>query len=37
MDTPYNRFVNIPKVNIWKEFYEYVSNYKNNKVGDMNE
>ena len=26
MDTPYNKYSNIPRVKSWKEFYEYVSN-----------
>ena len=26
MDTPYNKYSNIPRVRSWKEFYEYVSN-----------
>ena len=28
MDTPYNRYSNIQRTKSWKEFYEYVSNYK---------
>lgn len=32
MNTPYNRFADIFRVNSWEEFYEYVSNYKNNMV-----
>ena len=32
MDTPYNRYSNIQRVKSWKEFYDYVSSYKNNKL-----
>lgn len=32
MDTPYNKYVNIHRVKSWKEFYEYVLNYKKNKI-----
>lgn len=32
MDTPYNRFADIPRVNSWKEFYEVVSNMSKKKV-----
>ena len=32
METPYNKKSNIQKVKNWKEFYKYVSNYKNNKI-----
>ena len=32
MDTPYNRYSNIQRVKNWKEFYGYVSNYKNDKI-----
>lgn len=32
MDTPYNRYSNILRVKNWKEFYYYVSNYKNDKI-----
>lgn len=32
MDTPYNKYSNIQRVKSWKEFYEYVSNYKNSKI-----
>ena len=32
MDTAYNRFADIPRVNSWKEFYEVVSNMSKKKV-----
>ena len=32
MDTPYNRFIDIPRVNSWKEFYEVISNMSKKKV-----
>ena len=33
MDTPYNRNVNdIPRVNSWKEIYDYITNYKKANV-----
>lgn len=32
MDTPYNRFADIPRVNSWKEFYEVISNMSKKKV-----
>ena len=32
MDTPYNRFTDIPRVNSWKEFYEVISNMSKKKV-----
>ena len=32
MDTPYNRFADMPRVNSWKEFYEVVSNMSKKKV-----
>lgn len=32
MDTPYNKYSNIPRVKSWKEFYCYVSNYKKDKI-----
>ena len=32
MDTPYNRRSNTPRIKNWKEFYEYVSHYKNDKI-----
>jgi len=32
MDTPYNRFADITRVNSWKEFYEVVSNMSKKKV-----
>lgn len=32
MDTPYNRYSNTQRVKSWKEFYDYVSSYKNNKL-----
>ena len=32
MDTPYNKYSNIPRVKGWKEFYRYVSNYKKDKI-----
>lgn len=32
MDTPYNKYSYIKRVYNWQEFYEYVSNYKTNKL-----
>ena len=32
MDTPYNKQVNIPRVHTWKELYEFICNYKHNKI-----
>ena len=32
MDTPYNKDSNLEKVNSWQEFYEFISNYKSNKL-----
>lgn len=32
MDTPYNKQVNIPRVHTWKELYEFICNYKPNKI-----
>lgn len=32
MDTPYNKYSNIKRVYNWQEFYEFVSNYKANKL-----
>lgn len=32
IDTPYNRYANIERVYNWKEIYEYISNYKTNKL-----
>ena len=32
MDTPYNKDSDLEKVNSWQEFYEFVSNYKSNKL-----
>lgn len=32
MDTPYNRKVDMPRVHNWEEIYEYISNYKREKV-----
>lgn len=32
MDTPYNRKENIPRVHNWKEIYEFISNYKKDKI-----
>ena len=32
MDTPYNRKVDIPRVHNWEEIYEYISNYKREKI-----
>ena len=32
MDTPYNRFTDIPRVNSWKEFYEVISNISKKKI-----
>ena len=32
MDTKYNRYTNIKRVKGWKEFYEYIRNYQNNKI-----
>ena len=32
MDTPYSRYSNIQRVKSWKEFYDYVSSYKNDKI-----
>ena len=32
MDTPYNKQVNIPRVYNWKELYEFICNYKPNKI-----
>ena len=32
MDTPYNKYSNIKRVYNWQEFYEFVSNYKKNKL-----
>ena len=32
MSTPYNKYSNIKRVCSWKELYEYVSNYKTNKI-----
>lgn len=31
MDTPYNKFADIPRVNNWKEFYEVISNMSKKK------
>lgn len=32
MDTPYNRQENIPRVHNWQELYDYISNYKREKL-----
>ncbi len=32
MDTPYNKCSNIKRVKNWKKFYEFVSNYKKEKI-----
>ena len=32
MNTPYNKYANIQKVNNWQEFYEFISNYKRKKI-----
>lgn len=32
MDTPYNKQVNMPRVHNWKELYEFICNYKPNKI-----
>jgi len=32
MDTPYNRFTDIPRVNSWEEFYEVISNMSKKKI-----
>ena len=32
MDTAYNRFADIPRVNSWKEFYEVISNMSRKKI-----
>lgn len=32
MDTKYNGYANIKRVKGWKEFYEYIRNYQNNKI-----
>ncbi len=32
MDTPYNRQENIPRVHSWKEIYDYISNYKKERL-----
>ena len=32
MDTPYNRKSNITRVNNWEEIYEYITNYKKEKI-----
>lgn len=32
MDTSYNRFADIPRINSWKEFYEVISNMSKKKV-----
>lgn len=32
MDTPYNKHSNIPRVHNWKEIYEFITNYKKEKV-----
>lgn len=32
MDTPYNKNENIPRVHNWKEIYDYISNYKKEKL-----
>ena len=31
MDTPYNKYSNIQRVKNWREFYEYIKNYKKEK------
>ena len=32
MDTPYNKKVDMPRVYNWEEIYEYISNYKREKI-----
>lgn len=32
MDTPYNKYANIKRVNNWQEIYEFISNYKKEKI-----
>ena len=32
MDTPYNKYSNMQRVKSWKEFYEYISNYKEDRI-----
>lgn len=32
MDTPYNRFIDMPRVNDWKEIYEVISNMSKKKI-----
>lgn len=32
MDTPYNKKVDMPRVHNWEEIYEYISNYKREKI-----
>lgn len=32
MDTPYNKYSNIQRVKNWREFYEYIKNYKKDKI-----
>ena len=32
MDTPYNKKVDIPRVHNWKELYEFIYNYKSEKI-----
>lgn len=32
MDTPYNRYADIERVKSWKEFYDFISNYKKDKI-----
>ena len=32
MDTPYNKYSNIERVRNWKEFYNYIVNYKKDKI-----
>ena len=32
MDTPYNKYSNMQRVKSWKEFYKYISNYKEDRI-----
>jgi len=32
MDTPYNKYADITRVNNWQEIYEFISNYKKEKI-----
>jgi len=32
MDTPYNKLVDMPRVHNWEEIYEFISNYKQEKI-----